>query len=523
VLALGLAACGDDDENGGGSGDKTAAGGATVSDITWAIPDDIVSTDPAFNYDYTTSTVVSQVCEPLLAIDADGQLSPNLASKWDQVDDTTYRFTLRDGVKFHDGSALTPEDVKFSIERHKDPNLGSYLGQFHERVDNVEVTGPNELTVQLSEPDSTWIYATANQSSSVVSKKFVEQNGDKAGAVGKPKSGVVCTGPFKLDQWTPGQGIKVSAFADYWKGEPKVKAIDFKIVSDEQTQVAGLNSGEIDGSIQTLGGKAADTLGGAVNLLTGESVNVAFLGLNNARPPFDDKRVRQALSYAIDKAGILASAFGEHAQASKSPAPSTLWTYSEDVFKSAYDELPGYEQDLAKAKELIKQAGADGASAEILVSTPVDEEVALAIQDAGSEIGLDLKPRKLPYAQKTALEYADGEKKYDATLLTWGSDFPDPIGNLYFPFNSANVVTNVVTYKNAEVDKLLAQARGELDEAARADLLTQVQQQVVEDQPWVVYAAPDVLMPLSDRLATKYEPNGFWYFQSWADELSGAE
>jgi peptide/nickel transport system substrate-binding protein len=515
LIALAIGACGDDSDS--------SEGGGSVDEMTWAIPGDIVSLDPPFNYDYTTSTVDSQICEPLLKVDADGQLSPNLAEDWSQPDDTTYVYTLREGVKFHDGSELTPEDVKFSIERHLDGKLGSYLAQFHERVDSVDVTGPNEVTVNLSEPDATWKYAAANQSSSIVSKAFVEQNGDDTGAVGQPKTGVVCTGPYQFDSWTPGQSIQLTAFADYWDGEPKVGAIDFRVVEDEQTLVSGLNSGEIDGTIQQISGQAAQQLDSSqVNLLEGSSVNVAFLAFNTQRPPFDDVRVRQAMSYALDKQGIVDSVYAGYAQESKSPAPPDLWTYSEETWQTAYDELPDYAQDIDQATQLIQQAGADGASADLVYTGDVDAQTAIAVQDAASQIGLKITPRKLPPAQLTALQYADGPKDYDSTLLTWGSDFPDPIGNLNYPFNSGLPVTNVVEYANPEVDRLLDEARGTVDDEGRADLLQQAQAIIVEEQPWAVYAWPDVLMPLNSRLATDYEPNGFWYFQSWSDEISGA-
>jgi len=535
VAALVLAACGSSDSStsaeatsGGGGEEETTVsadtgGGGEVSDITWAIPGDIVSLDPTFNYDYTTTTVDNQICESLLKVNAEGELEPNVAEKWSEPNATTYVFDLRKGVKFHSGDTVTPEDVKFSIERDKDPKLGSYLVGFPERVKTVDVTGPNQVTVHMSEPDATWKYAAANQSTAIISKKFVEANGDSKGAVGQPKVGIDCTGPFKVDSWTPGQDIKVSAFDEYWDGAPKVKKIDFKIVEDEQTLVSGLNNGEIDGVIQQISGQSAKQLDpNTVNLLNGPSVNASFVAFNTQRAPFDDVRVRQALSYALDKKGIEESVYAGYAEDSKSPAPPLLWTYSKPTWEAAYEKLPSYELDVEKAKELIKEAGAEGAEADLLYTGETDAQTAIAVQNAASEIGLTIKPKKLPPAQLTALQYAEGEKEYDSTLLTWGSDFPDPIGNLNYPFNSATPVTNVVEYDNPKVDKLLDTARGTVDDDKRATLLQEAQAIIVEEQPWLVYAAPEILMPLNNRLSTSYQPNGFWYFQHWAAELSGS-
>src|SRR5262249_58458678 len=130
----------------------------------------------------------------------------------------------------------------------------------------------------------------------------------------------------------------------------------FKVVEDEQTQIAGLNSGEIDGSIQAISGQGAKALNtGQVNLLQGTSTNVAFIGFNTGKPPFNDVKVRQALSYALDKKGIVDSVYAGYAHGSKSPAPASLWTYSKPSWQAAYNKLPAFSLNLQKAKQLVKQ------------------------------------------------------------------------------------------------------------------------------------------------------------------------
>ena len=165
----------------------------------------------------------------------------------------------------------------------------------------------------------------------------------------------------------------------------------------------------------------------------------------------------------------------------------------------------------------MEEAGAVGAGADLMVSTSIDEEVGIIVQAAAAEIGLEISLVQIPYAEKTGLEYADGPKDYDMTLLSWGSDFPDPIGNMYFPFTSVNVITNVAAYVNPDVDRLLEEARGTTDDDERARLLIEVQQIVVDELPWAVYVSPDVVLSVNDLRG--YSPNGFWYFTSWSDEL----
>jgi len=496
--------------------EAAAAAPEPAETITWAISDEPVAMDPPFNYDYNTATIGGQICEGLLRIDQNNQLRPNLATDWMRVDDLTYRYALRPDVKFHDGTTMTAEDVKFSLDRHRDPNLGSYLIGFHERVDSVEITGDMEITVHLTAPDVLWEYATATQAAHVVSKAFVEANADETGAVNSPDAGIVCTGPYQVESWTPGQGVELVAFSDYWGKVPDIEAISIRVLTDSATIIAGLNSGEIDGTL-ALDGRQALSLHDSVTVETADSVAAAFIAFNTTRAPFDDVRVRQALALVLDRAGIASTVYGGLAQPLAVPAPPILWTYAADQWSSAFDALPSYDRDLERARQLVEEAGAVGASSDLMVSTTIDEEVGIIVQAAGAEIGLEINLVQIPYAEKTGLEYADGEKDYDMTLLSWGSDFPDPIGNMYFPFTSANVITNVAAYVNPEVDRLLEEARGTTDDDERARLLIQAQEIVVDELPWAVYASPDVVLAVNDLRG--YSPTGFWYFTSWSDEL----
>ena len=484
--------------------------------ITWAISDEPVAMDPPFNYDYNTATIGGQICEGLLRIDKDNQLRPNLATDWKRVDDLTYHYTLRPNVMFHDGTVMTAEDVKFSLDRHRDPDVGSYLIGFHERVDSVEITDDLEITVTLTAPDVLWEYAVATQAAHVVSRAFVEANADETGGVHSPDAGIVCTGPYQVESWTPGQGVELVAFSDYWGGAPDIEAISIRVLTDPATIIAGLNSGEIDGTL-ALDGRQALSLHDSVTVETADSVAAAFIAFNTTRAPFDDVRVRQALALVLDRAGIASTVYGGLAQPLAVPSPSILWTYAADEWSAAFDALPSYDRDVERARQLVQQAGAVGAGADLMVSTSIDEEVGIIVQAAAAEIGLEISLVQIPYAEKTGLEYADGPKDYDMTLLSWGSDFPDPIGNMYFPFTSVNVITNVAAYVNPDVDRLLEEARGTTDDDERARLLIEVQEIVVDELPWAVYVSPDVVLSVNDLRG--YSPTGFWYFTSWSDEL----
>jgi peptide/nickel transport system substrate-binding protein len=515
-----LAACG-----GGGGGESAGlvesakGGGKQVEEITWAIQGDIAAFDYAFNYDFTTGVVVPNVIEPLLRFDAKGEVIPNLAESWDQPDELTYVYTLRQGVKFHDGTEMTAEDAAFSLNRILDPKLAAPLAFFTGNVKSAKATGTHELTVKLSKADPIFRYAGAILVGGVASKKAIQADGKKAGT---PKAGMIGTGPFKFVSWERGQELVIERFDDYWNKErlPKVKTVRVKILADESTMISSLQTGEIDGTFG-LSGKGVKAVQRAkdVQVVEAPSYFIHFLGLNNQRKPWDDPRVRQAVSMAIDKQGALQSVWAGYGQISKSPVTQVNWGYEQDTMKAAYDALPGYERDIAAAKKLIQEAGAEGASAEILVATGWQEQLGLATQAAGKEIGLDFTLKKMPLPSLYAAILNDKEKDYDAFIVDWGADVPDG-GATLRNFHSENKVTNESAYVNPEVDKLIDQADAATDLAERAKLLVQVQDIVVTDQSWIVYYSPSVLMPINKRLGG-FELSSLWFWQSWAADVSG--
>ena len=238
-----LAACG----GGGGGGETTApadTGGAAgtgaaaetvpagaggeVEKMTWAINGDAIAMDYALAYDFNTNSAMTNVTEPLLRVDPGGQLQPNLALSWEQVDPLTLTIKLRTGVKFHDGTEMTADDVAFSLNRHRDPDVGSYLATFHERVKDCQATASDEVTVTFTTPDAIFPYAMSTMAGAVASKAFIEANGDK---VGTPAVGIVGTGPFKYTSWTKGQEIVLDRFDDYWNVERARKVKQFVVKS----------------------------------------------------------------------------------------------------------------------------------------------------------------------------------------------------------------------------------------------------------------------------------------------------
>ena len=493
--------------------------------MNWALTGDAPAIDYAKAYDFNTNGVVTNITEPLLLMNPQGELQPNLAEEWELTEPTTMVIKLRSGVKFHDGTDMTAEDVAFSLNRHRDPDVGSFLATFHDRVKNVEASGANDVTVTFTRPDAHFQYALATMAAAVSSRAFLEANGNK---VGTPSVGIVGTGPYKFGSWTKGQEIVIDRFDDYWNTDRALKVKQFvaKILLDEATVVQALQTGEIDGiwgnNISGKGAKAVEAFDN-INVTRGPSYGIHYLAMNTQKAPFDDPRVRQALSLAIDKAGLLQSTWGGLGRRASSRPRRPRCGRSRRRRSSRHTtRFPPSTSTSNGARALISDAGAEGATGEILSSLPYDSEQAIAIQAAAEEIGLKLSPRKVEFTDKLSQELSgEPTRKYASTATQWASDIPDPAGQLFVLFHSKNLVTNNTAYKNPEVDDLLDRQRDSTDPAERANLLTQAQAMIVEDQPDSIFYSPDTILVMNKRL-TGYEIRPLWYWDPFAADLSGA-
>ena len=292
--------------------------------IVAVIEGEPTSVDPAFDYDFVSGLATSSITEPLLKFcEGDTALCPNLASDWTVSDDgLTYTLTIRQGVTFHDGSPMTVDDVVFSLNRVRDPELGSYVGWMLANV--ADVTAPDDQTVviTMSQPDALLEYALASTAAHVVSKAFVESVGEDYGT---PGVGSIGTGPFKFVEWVSGDHQTLARNDDYWdkaNGGPYLDEITIKILPEPTTRVAGLETGEIDYLVNNVPSDQYETVKGFdnVSLTFVPSFYGEWITFNTQQPPFDNVKVRQAMNYALDKAGLRAC-IGR-----KAPTPRPRWS-----------------------------------------------------------------------------------------------------------------------------------------------------------------------------------------------------
>ena len=510
-------------------GTSTAPSGDTGTpklggSITVAVEGEPASMDPAFDYDFVSGLAVDSVTEPLLKFcENDTKLCPNLAESWTVSDDgLTYTLKIRQGVKFHDGTTMTVDDVIFSLNRIRDPQLGSYVGWMLANVADVKAPDASTVVVTLARPDALFEYALAATAAHVVNKAFVEKNGDKYGT---PDVGSIGTGPFKFVEWKSGDHQTVGRFDDYWdkaNGGPYLDQITIKILPEPTTRVAGLQTGDIDFIINNIPSDQYATVKAIsdVDLTFTTSYYGEWMTFNTKKAPFDNVKIRQALNYAFDKKAVRELFYGADAAPTKATLVNpSLWTFNQPEWQAAWDQLPAYDFNLETAKKLLAESGVadqlNGTEIAYYESTPSIKGAAEAFIDSMGKLGITIKARKVTYQENVALQFGE-HNDYDILVASWGSDFPDPSGNLRPNFASENIVAggaNASAYENATVDELLAKQNTLVDKTERAKLLIQAQKLIADDAPVIVTAYPGWPLAVNKRLGGA-SVNALWYWAS---------
>lgn len=478
----------------GNSGGKSATDKDT---FIVGLDSDIVKLDPAFAYDFTTNPVVNQISQALLDFDNDNQLQPLLAKSWEQTDDLTYVYQIRDDVTFSDGSAMTMDDVIFSMERVRDPELASYLGWMYDNVDTIVKTGDWELTVKLVTPDATWQYVPATTACHVLKKEFVESKGD---SFGTSEGGMIGTGPYTYVSWKNGTEVVLKRNDNYWNKDETAhfENLVFKIITEDTTRVTALQSGDIDCIVPAPASMISVMEGDAnITLTSAPGFGVTFTAFNTEKAPFDNADVRRAISMAIDFDDYYTNLVGKTGDAPTAlPSSNALFTIESARWESYAASAPKYSFDVEGAKALLAGAGyPDGFDCVLTVSEDsLRGSIALAMQENLKAVGINMEIKKVSNDEHTAYQFgdildSDGLRDYDMIMAGWEADYPDPSGNLVPLYQGGNS-SNTAAYDNATVTELLAQQAAESDPSVRNDLMFQALDIITEDMPYLFMFYP---------------------------------
>jgi peptide/nickel transport system substrate-binding protein len=486
---------------------------------------DAAALDPALVTDNESIEVTEQIFEHLLTYDERSTtVGPSLATSWHISDDRrTYTFELRQGVRFHDGTAFNAEAVVFSFLRQKDTSHPyhfpdqkyEYWDSVYDNVQSVEATAEYTVRIVLDQPYAPFLQNLAMAPVSIVSPEAVKRLGRDF------KMRPVGTGPFRFHEWLRGERIALVRNEGYW--DPSRRAalnrLVFRVLPDARERLAALEGGSVDvvynllptdlKYIQLHPELVVDKVAG---------MNVAYLAMNTQKPPFNERLVRLAVSHAINKSYLVKLIYQGYATQAVTPLPPSLWGH--------YRKIVDYAWDPNRARELLSEALKDGKypqpiKARLFVVDkprpylPRPERVARAVAAQLAAIGMSVEVESRPWSDYTqAVERGD----HELALHGWISDNGDPDNFLYPLLDRDNAKAgklNRAFYKSAELHGILRWAREAIDQKERTRYYERAQELVHHDAPWVPLAHADVVVAYRNNIEGRLvHPSAHTRFQN---------
>jgi len=486
-----LGGCADGTGESSGDNSSKEPGGSVVV----GIQQDIDSLDPHKALAAGTKEILFNIFEGLVKPDVDGNLIGAVASDYTiSGDGLVYTFTLRDNVKFHNGNAVTAEDVKYSLERVSGLLDGTPLISTMSAIQSVDIIDEKTVQVTVGSANTELIYSFV---AAVI----------PAGSGEETEADPVGTGPFSFVSYTPLEGIVVEKFADYWQeGLPHLDRVEFKIVNSADTALMELQGGTID-IYPYLADSQAQALGDSHQVLSSASNIVQALFLNNAAAPLDDVRVRQAILYAIDKEEINDFVGGGNGTLISSAMLPTL--------KENYVDLNGTygtKADVEKAKELLADAGyPDGIDLEIAIPSNYEfhMQTGEVIVEQLKTAGINATIKAVEWG--TWLDEIYNGRQFAATISGLTCDMTP--GYLLNRFQSDSK-KNFINFTSAEYDEIYEKAQAELDPEKKAEYYKQLQT-ILCDQ-----AGSAFLQVPANMTAVSRDLTGYQFYPVYVQDMS---
>ena len=492
-----LPGCGDGSKDPGGQGNNGKTGEPVKGgEITVGIAQDLDdSLDPHQTVAAGTREVLFNIFEGLVKPNSDGEMIPAVAEKYTLSEDgTTYTFTLREGVKFHNGQTVTAEDVVYSINRcaavpegQEKPLVAAFSA-----VKSVEALDEKTVAVTIAQRDLEFIsYMTA----AIIPADYENQDTAPVG-----------TGPFKFVSRTPQQDFVMERFEDYWGAPAWLDKVTYKICENADALVMNLNGGSIDLCAHLTSAQASQ-LNQNFQVLEGTMNLVQAIYLNNQAKPFDNQLVRQALCYAIDRQGIMDMVADGHGTAVGS---SIYPAFTKYFLPELVDKYP---HDVAKAKELLAQAGyPDGFDMTISVPNNYQphmdtaEVVAEQLREAGINVTIQ------PVEWSTWLDTIYNGRQFQATVV--GVDAANMTARAMLERFTSDYGKNFINYNNPAYDALFQQAINAQDEATQTDLYKQMEAMLADT------AANVYIQDLCVLVAMRQDLGGLEFYPIYVLDLS---
>lgn len=510
-LLVAIAACGGGGDSGTTGNDNAQGAGTKGGTLVFGTSADPVSMDGAYVSDGESLRAVKQIFETLVTTKAGGtEIVPLLAEKYEpNADGTQWTFTLKDGVKFHDGTDFDAKAVCFNFDRwynftgvqqsasvsyywqtvfsgyakNEDPKLPVSLYKSCEAQDGKAV-------ITLTQPSASFLAGLALPAFSIASPAALEKyQADKVTGTGDAprfegtfgREHPIGTGPYKLESFEPNNKLVLTRFDDYWGDKAKLDKVIFKPITEGPARRQALETGEIQGYDLVDPGDFGALKSAGFQLLERPAFNVGYVGFNTAKPPLDNPKIREAISYALNREALVKAKYPEGAEVAKEFMPPELFGYADDV--------PTYDYDPAKAKALIKESGVTNPTIEFSyptgVSRPYMPDPAANFQAFSADLtaaGFTVVPKSDVWNPNFLDKVNSGGAAI--YLLGWTGDFGDPdnfIGTFFRTKQPAWGPLEPSIYTDLEA------ARSEGDQAKRTELYQAANKKIMKFIPGVPY------------------------------------
>ena len=462
----------------------------------YAVQADARTLDPQMSTDTTSgNAVASKVYETLVKIDQTNKVVPSLASEWKQIDPLTMEFTLRQGVKFHDGTDFNGAAVKASLDRLLDPEAKRNRRNMLASIAEVKVIDPYKIQIITKTPFAPLLLHLTHTGASIISPKAMEE--DKAGKTPLAQN-PVGTGPFKFEKWIKGEQISYTRFDQYWGEKAKISKLIFKVVPEDTTRIAMVKTGEAQAA-NLVPVTEADRLSkdSAFKLIRTPLYRTEFIAFNTEKAPFNNPKVRRAIAEAINFQGLISGVYNNSGTAGVSTLGPAVYGYNPN--------LKPYTYNLENAKKLLAEAGyPNGFTAKFYVADrKIRIKLAEVIQAELKPLGIDLK---IVVLEQGAFFAASEKGEHDLCIDGWSNSTGDADFCLSPTLTAKGIPTgdNYSRYNNPAVTALLDQAREETNSDNRLALYYQAQEIIREDAPLLTTQVTE------DLCVTGKNVEGFW-------------
>lgn len=516
-VVLILTACADDNNVDGVSENEEGDGSENQS-ITLSLPSDAVSVDPHGSNDLPSDKVRQHIFEGLVTQDENLEIVPELAENWEQVDDLTWHFFLREDVNFHDGNEFNAEAVKANLDRLLDPSRASTREFLLEMIEEVNVVDEYTVEIITEYPFQPLLGHLTHGAGDMMSQELIDedyQNAlEEAGAdisledyyqiresggeeheeiaeeISEYTGAVVeenplGTGYMEFEERSPGESTSLVRNNEYWNGEVNIADLTLKVVPETGARVAEIETGESEviADIPPSDRERFES-NEDVTVTETDSVALEYIGLNTESEYLQDKRVRQALAHAFDKQEVIEGVYDNSGIEAVSPLAPEVFGFD--------DSLESPEYDLDEARRLLEEAGyEDGFELTMYVNddNPQRIDTALWFQESLQDIGIELEVVQLEWA--TFLE-ATGEGEHDLYIMSWGNSTGDPDNAItpLFHTDRLGAPGNRAFFENEDVDRLLEEGREEADEERRAEIYSEIQEILIDESPAIFIMHP---------------------------------